>query len=46
MDSWPRAIVAARAARLGIEPSRSVDEIVESFVEDDLEAQIELAASA
>ncbi len=45
MDSWPRAIVAARAARLGIKPSESVDEIVESFIEDDLEAQIELAAS-
>ena len=42
MDSWPRAISAKRAARLGFEPSRSVDEIVESFVEDDLEAQIEL----
>ena len=42
MDSWPRAISAGRAARLGFEPSRSVDEIVESFVEDDLDAQIEL----
>ena len=32
MDSWPRALRADRATRLGIEASRSVDEIVESFV--------------
>ena len=46
MDSWPPAIRADRATRLGIEPSHSVDEIVEEFIADDLEAQIELAISA
>ena len=45
MDGWPKAISAERAARLGFEPSQSVDEIVEEFIEDDLEAQIEMAAS-
>ena len=43
MDGWPAAISAPRAARLGIEAGQSIDEIVESFIEDDLDAQIELA---
>ena len=46
MDGWPREIDAAKAGRLGIAASQSIDEIVQSFIEDDLEAQIELAASS
>ena len=43
MDGWPQEIVAAKAGRLGIAGCQSIDEIVQSFIEDDLEAQIALA---
>jgi D-erythronate 2-dehydrogenase len=42
---WPRAIVAKRAESLGIRADASIDEIVQSFVEDDLPAQKALAAA-
>ena len=42
---WPRAIAAKRAESLGIRADASMDEIVQSFVEDDLPAQKALAAA-
>ena len=33
---WPRALGAARARAMGIEPDRDIDEIIASFVADDL----------
>jgi nucleoside-diphosphate-sugar epimerase len=44
VDGWPRAIHAKRAEALGIRPDRSVDEIVQAFIEDDLAAQKALVA--
>jgi hypothetical protein len=43
---WPRGILAKRAERLGLEADRSVDEIVQAFIEDDLPAQKALAGTA
>jgi nucleoside-diphosphate-sugar epimerase len=45
VDGWPRAIHAKRAEALGIRPDRSVDGIVQAFIEDDLAAQKALVAS-
>ncbi len=42
---WPRAIEAKRAQTLGIEPDRNIDEIIQSFIEDDLPAQKALVAA-
>jgi len=42
---WPRAIVAKRAESLGIRADANMDEIVQSFVEDDLPAQKAMAAA-
>jgi len=39
VDGWPRAIAAQRAGALGIRGDASMDEIVQSFVEDDLPGQ-------
>jgi D-erythronate 2-dehydrogenase len=44
VDGWPRAIVAQRAASLGIEADADIDEIVRAFIEDDLPAQKALVA--
>ena len=41
---WPRSIVAKRAENLGIRADADMDEIVQSFVEDDLPAQKAMAA--
>lgn len=43
---WPRGINSARAERLGLAADRSVDEIVQAFIEDDLPAQRVLAGTA
>jgi nucleoside-diphosphate-sugar epimerase len=45
VDGWPRAIIARRAASLGIEADADIDEIVRAFVEDDLPAQKALVAA-
>jgi nucleoside-diphosphate-sugar epimerase len=45
VDGWPRGVVAKRAAALGIEGDRDLDEVVRGFVEDDLEAQRTLVAA-
>jgi len=45
VDGWPRAILAKRAASLGIEADADIDEIVRAFIEDDLAAQKALVAS-
>jgi D-erythronate 2-dehydrogenase len=45
VDGWPRAILAKRAQSLGIEVDKSVDEIIEAFIADDLAAQKALAAA-
>jgi nucleoside-diphosphate-sugar epimerase len=45
VDGWPRGVVAERAAALGIEGDRDLDEVVRGFVEDDLEAQRTLVAA-
>ena len=42
---WPRAITAKRAESLGIRADANIDEIVQSFVEDDLPAQKAMAAA-
>jgi nucleoside-diphosphate-sugar epimerase len=39
VDGWPRALAAARARALGIAPDSGIDEIVSSFIADDLPAQ-------
>ena len=44
VDGWPRAILAKRAASLGIEADADIDEIVRAFIEDDLAAQKALVA--
>jgi D-erythronate 2-dehydrogenase len=44
VDGWPRAIVAKRAASLGIEADADIDEIIRAFIEDDLPAQKALVA--
>jgi len=43
---WPRGIASVRAERLGLEADRTIDEIVEAFIEDDLPAQRALAGTA
>jgi D-erythronate 2-dehydrogenase len=42
---WPRAIAAKRAESFGIRADANMDEIVQSFVEDDLPAQKAIAAA-
>jgi D-erythronate 2-dehydrogenase len=44
VESWPRALVASRARRLGLLPDRDIDEIVAAFIADDLPAQKALAS--
>ncbi len=45
VDGWPRAILAKRAESLGIRADTGIDEIVQSFIEDDLPAQKALVAA-
>jgi nucleoside-diphosphate-sugar epimerase len=42
VSSWPQALDAARAEALGFAADANIDEAVQAFVEDDLEAQIAL----
>jgi hypothetical protein len=42
---WPRGISAKRAERLGLAADRTIDEIVQAFIEDDLPAQRVLAGT-
>jgi nucleoside-diphosphate-sugar epimerase len=42
---WPRGISAPRAERLGLQADRTIDEIVQGFIEDDLPAQRALAGT-
>jgi len=44
VNGWPRALDARRARSLGIAADRSIDEIVEAFVADDLAAQKAMVA--
>jgi D-erythronate 2-dehydrogenase len=44
ISSWPQALLAPRAEALGFAADRGIDEAVQAFIEDDLEAQKRLAA--
>jgi D-erythronate 2-dehydrogenase len=39
VSGWPRALDARRAAALGFTADSGIDEVVQAFIEDDLEAQ-------
>jgi D-erythronate 2-dehydrogenase len=39
ISSWPPALLASRAEALGFAPDGGIDEVVQAFVEDDLETQ-------
>src|SRR6516162_4027318 len=39
VSSWPQALAAPRAAALGFTADNGIDEVVQSFIEDDLEMQ-------
>lgn len=39
ISSWPQALAASRAEALGFTADRGIDEVVQAFIEDDLEAQ-------
>jgi D-erythronate 2-dehydrogenase len=43
ISSWPQALAAPRAQALGFTADRGIDEVVQAFVEDDLDAQKRLA---
>jgi D-erythronate 2-dehydrogenase len=42
ISGWPRALAAPRAAALGFTADTGIDEIVQAFIEDDLEMQKQL----
>ena len=42
ISSWPQALHAPRAEALGFTADRSIDEVVEAFIDDDLETQRQL----
>ena len=42
ISSWPQALRAPRAEALGFTPDSSIDEVVEAFIDDDLETQRQL----
>jgi D-erythronate 2-dehydrogenase len=44
ISSWPQALAAPRAEALGFAADRGVDEVVQAFIEDDLDAQKRLAS--
>jgi nucleoside-diphosphate-sugar epimerase len=39
ISSWPQALAASRAEALGFTADRGIDEVVQAFIEDDLDAQ-------
>ncbi|HYZ40379.1 MAG TPA: D-erythronate dehydrogenase [Stellaceae bacterium] len=43
ISSWPPALLAARAEALGFAADSGIDEVVQAFIEDDLEIQKRLA---
>ena len=43
ISGWPQALLAPRAEALGFMSDRGIDEVVQAFIEDDLETQIRLA---
>jgi nucleoside-diphosphate-sugar epimerase len=43
ISSWPQALAAPRAEALGFAADRGIDEVVQAFIEDDLDAQKRLA---
>lgn len=43
ISGWPRALSALRAEALGFSADTGIDEVVRAFIEDDLEAQKQLA---
>ena len=45
VDGWPRGVAARRTQALGIEGDRSIDEVVQAFIEDDLPAQKAMVAA-
>ena len=45
VDGWPASMTSERAARLGLEPDRSIDDVIAAFIEDDLPAQRALVAA-
>ncbi|MGC2202210.1 MAG: NAD-dependent epimerase, partial [Stellaceae bacterium] len=45
ISSWPPALAAPRAAALGFTVDKDIDEVVQAFVEDDLDAQRRLAGA-
>jgi hypothetical protein len=44
VDGWPGAMEARRAVDLGLKADTDMDEIVSSFIEDDLPGQLRLVA--
>lgn len=44
ISNWPQALAAPRAEALGFAADRSIDEVVQAFIEDDLDAQKRLAS--
>src|SRR2546421_3693583 len=42
ISGWPRALLAARAEALGFTADAGIDEVIQAFIEDDLEAQKQL----
>ena len=42
ISSWPRALATPRAEALGFAADTGIDEVVQAFVEDDLEMQKQL----
>ena len=44
-DSWPHKISSERSTKLGIHANHTVDEIIQEFIEDDLENQKKFNAS-
>lgn len=44
VDGWPERMEPESASRLGLRADRSIDEIIQAFIEDDLPAQKALAA--
>jgi D-erythronate 2-dehydrogenase len=39
VSGWPQALAAPRAAALGFAADNGIDEVVQAFIEDDLEMQ-------
>lgn len=44
-DSWPHKISSERSKKLGIYANRTIDEVIQEFIEDDLENQKKFNAS-